>query len=93
MLNGPAGPHPTATFEVALFSPTEFGQFVSWLTLWHGPLSVLIHANTEASDIDDEGAERAVNDHTTRALWLGEKYELRTEMLGGGPNPRKGRKQ
>ena len=87
MLSGPAGPHPTATFEVALFSPAEFGQFVPWLALWHGPLSVLIHTNTKISGVDNEGAKRAANDHTTRALWLGKRHELRTKKLGGRPGP------
>lgn len=53
-------------FQVNLFTPEQFGAFVPWLNIWRGPLSVLVHPNT-----DDE--ER---DHTQRAIWLGERYPL-----------------
>lgn len=53
-------------FEVNLFTPEQFGAFVSWLSIHRGPLSVLVHPNT-----DD-----AVRDHTQRAIWMGERYPL-----------------
>lgn len=57
----PIGPHPVAMFEVNLFTPAQFGAFVSWLVIHRGPLSALIHPNT-----GDGNAER---DHTQRATW------------------------
>ena len=53
-------------FEVNLFSPTQFGAFIAWLVIWRGPLSVLVHPNT-----DDE-----VRDHAVNAVWLGDKVDL-----------------
>lgn len=40
-------------------SPEQFGAFVPWLVINRGPLSALIHPNT------DDG----VRDHTQRATW------------------------
>ena len=53
-------------FEVNLFTPAQFGAFISWLVIHRGPLSVLIHPNTE----DEE------RDHTQRATWMGERLPL-----------------
>ncbi|UKZ72500.1 hypothetical protein TrVFT333_000130 [Trichoderma virens FT-333] len=33
----PIGPHPVAMFEVNVFTPAQFGAFVSWLAIWRGP--------------------------------------------------------
>jgi len=74
----PIGPHTMAMFEVNLFTPVQFGAFVPWLVVNRGPLSALVHPNT-----DDE-----LRDHTQRATWLGERvivdtslfYEMRKEM-------------
>ncbi|OAA72836.1 Dopa 4,5-dioxygenase [Akanthomyces lecanii RCEF 1005] len=71
----PIGPHPTAMFEVSVFTPAQFGAFIPWLAVWRGPLSVLVHPNT----VPEEGetlvsSER--RDHTERAIWLGEKQTL-----------------
>lgn len=44
----PVGPHTLAMFEVNLFTPAQFGAFVPWLVINRGPLSALIHPNTEA---------------------------------------------
>ncbi len=63
----PVGPHPVAMFEVNLFTPAEFGAFIAWLVVNRGPLSVLVHPNT------DEGDER---DHTQRATWMGDRLPL-----------------
>lgn len=53
-------------FEVNIFTPAQFGAFIPWLVINRGPLSALVHPNT-----DDE--ER---DHTQRATWMGEKLPL-----------------
>ena len=53
-------------FEVNLFTPAQFGAFVPWLVINRGPLSALVHPNT-----DDE-----LRDHTQRATWMGEKVPL-----------------
>ena len=53
-------------FEVDLMNPTEFGAFVPWLVINRGPLSALVHPNT-----DDPR-----RDHTQRATWLGEQMPL-----------------
>ncbi|KAK2751391.1 hypothetical protein FQN55_000664 [Onygenales sp. PD_40] len=65
----PIGPHPVAMFEVNLFTPAQFGAFIPWLVINHGPLSVLIHPNT--GDAQDE--ER---NHTQRATWMGDRIPL-----------------
>ncbi|ORY13296.1 DOPA-like domain-containing protein [Clohesyomyces aquaticus] len=78
----PIGPHPLGMFEVNIFTPgiwllilnsrstnshaEQFGAFIPWLVINRGPLSALIHPNT-----DDE--ER---DHTQRATWMGQPYPL-----------------
>ncbi|KAI0863887.1 DOPA-like domain-containing protein [Xylaria cubensis] len=69
----PIGPHPVAMFEVNLFTPAQFGAFVSWLAIWRGPLSVLIHPNTV-----EEGshAEVELRNHSERAIWMGERIPL-----------------
>lgn len=66
----PVGPHPKSMYQVK-FSSAQFGLVVPWLMLHHEGLDVLIHPSTE----DD------VEDHTYRALWLGEKLELNIEFL------------
>jgi len=86
----PIGPHPQAMFEVNLHTPAQFGAFVTWLAVWRGPLSALIHPNTLApsapggdgqhEDEEDEG-RRALRDHTERALWFGERLDLKTELF------------
>ena len=58
-------------FEVNLFTPAQFGAFIPWLVINRGPLSALVHPNT-----DDE--ER---DHTQRASWLGESYPLNLRLF------------
>jgi aromatic ring-cleaving dioxygenase len=55
-----------AMFEVNLFTPKQFGAFIPWLVINRGPLSALVHPNT-----DDE--ER---DHTQRATWMGDRLPL-----------------
>lgn len=67
----PIGPHPTAMFEVNTFTPHQTGALFSWLAVKRGPLSVLIHPNT-----DD-----AFRDHTESATWMGKQWPLNAEML------------
>ncbi|GAA5903926.1 DOPA 4,5-dioxygenase family protein [Sporobolomyces salmoneus] len=67
----PIGPHPSPMFEVNTFTPIQFGAFFGFLTAYRGDLSVLVHPNT-----DDELA-----DHTTKATWMGDKLELKTDSL------------
>jgi DOPA 4,5-dioxygenase len=62
----PQGPHAPGMFEVALFSPHQFGAFVSWLFVHRGPLSALVHPNT-----DDE-----LRDHLHMTAWLGPEVPL-----------------
>lgn len=61
-------------FEINIFSPEQFGAFVPWLVVHRGPLSVLVHPNSEDGD--------EVRDHAQRATWLGERVELKLEVLG-----------
>ncbi|KXX74981.1 DOPA 4,5-dioxygenase [Madurella mycetomatis] len=70
----PVGPHPVAMFEVNLFTPAQFGAFIPWLAIWRGPLSVLVHPNTTEQDMSE--AERDLGNHTTRAIWMGERLPL-----------------
>ncbi|RAR13539.1 hypothetical protein DDE83_003139 [Stemphylium lycopersici] len=49
----------------------QFGAFVPWLVINRGPLSALIHPNT-----DDEE-----KDHTQRATWMGQPLPLNLKMF------------
>jgi aromatic ring-cleaving dioxygenase len=61
-------------FEVNLFTPAQFGAFIPWLVFNRGPLSALLHPNT-----DNEG--EAERNHTQRATWLGERLPLDLTMF------------
>lgn len=66
-----AGPHPRGSFEV-LFTREAFAEYVSWLMFARPPsLSILIHPLTRSQ----------TDDHTTRALWLGEPLPLDGALL------------
>ena len=67
----PAGPHPRASFEV-LFTREVFAEYVSWL-MFERPadLSILIHPLTRSQ----------TQDHTARALWLGEPLAIDVAVL------------
>ena len=56
-------------FEVNLFTPGQFGAFIPWLVINRGPLSVVVHPNTDNEDEDERN-------HTQRATWLGERLPL-----------------
>ncbi|KAF1997255.1 hypothetical protein P154DRAFT_606514 [Amniculicola lignicola CBS 123094] len=43
----PCGPHAAGMFEVNLINPHQFGAFVSWIIINRGPLSALVHPNTD----------------------------------------------
>ncbi|KAH0556004.1 hypothetical protein GP486_006052 [Trichoglossum hirsutum] len=62
----PVGPHAAGMFEVNVFTPAQFGAFISWLAINRGPLSALVHPNT-----DDE-----LRDHIQRYAWLGKEVPL-----------------
>ncbi len=61
-------------FEVNLFTPAQFGAFISWLAVWRGPLSVLIHPNTVEPGVSEPRSE--LRNHTERAIWMGERLPL-----------------
>ncbi|KAF7509293.1 hypothetical protein GJ744_008187 [Endocarpon pusillum] len=69
LFDQPIGPHPIAMFEVNLFTPAQFGAFVPWLVINRGPLSALVHPNTDSQGEDERN-------HTQRATWLGERIPL-----------------
>ena len=66
-------------FEVNLFTPAQFGAFISWLAIYRGPLSVLVHPNTTEETTDPAGA--GLRNHTDRAIWLGERVPLDLELF------------
>ena len=65
------GPHPRGNFEV-LFTREAFAEYVSWL-MFERPaaLSILIHPLTRSQ----------MDDHTSRALWLGPPLPLEEGIL------------
>jgi aromatic ring-cleaving dioxygenase len=67
----PVGPHSLAMFEVNLFTPEQFGAFIPWLVINRGPLSALIHPNTD----------NALRDHTQRATWMGREVPIDTSRF------------
>jgi DOPA 4,5-dioxygenase len=73
----PAGPFVTGSFEISLRTPLELGTLTAWLTIHRGPLSVLVHSNTDMGEEDG-----SIGDHTIRAFWLGEKKELNLGFFG-----------
>ncbi|KAK5012491.1 DOPA-like domain-containing protein [Cryomyces antarcticus] len=70
----PIGPHPIGMFEVNLFTPEQFGAFVPWLVINRGPLSALVHPNTDEEE----------RDHTQRATWMGQPIPLNLRMFKHG---------
>lgn len=79
------GPHYFPFWEVDVARVDVFAKVLSWFSLRHGLLSVLVHPQTG----DD------LKDHTGHALWLGEKKPLKTEVFAPEPQgiPEFGRKQ
>jgi DOPA 4,5-dioxygenase len=68
--DNPIGPHPMWSYQIA-FDPELFGSLVPWLILNRADLIVFVHPLTD--DIIEE--------HTTHAIWLGEKQALDIGML------------
>lgn len=62
-----------------LLTPAQFGAFVSWLAIWRGPLSVLIHPNTVEEGVPHIEAE--LRNHTERAIWMGERLPLDVSLF------------
>ena len=58
-------------FEVNLFTPEQFGAFVPWLVINRGPLSALMHPNTDEEE----------RDHTQRATWMGQPLPLNLRLF------------
>lgn len=83
----PVGPHPKSMYQVK-FAPGQFGGLVPWLMVHREGLDILVHPET-GEDVED---------HTDRALWLGEKLDLNIAVLRrvsatdqGGKPPEKAR--
>jgi aromatic ring-cleaving dioxygenase len=69
----PVGPHPKSMYQVA-FATAEFANFVPWLMLNREGLTVLVHPSTGES----------LGDHLDRSLWMGEKLQIREDVLRRG---------
>lgn len=63
-------------FEVNLFTPAQFGAFIPWLVVNRGPLSCLVHPNTNPGESFRGEADEEKRNHTQRATWLGERIPL-----------------
>ncbi|KAG8832671.1 hypothetical protein FRC17_000890 [Serendipita sp. 399] len=72
----PVGPHPIPMFEANTFTPIETGTLFGFLTIWRGPLFVLIHPNTGD----------ALKDHTELCSWIGRPVPVDTSFLTSGPH-------
>ena len=68
--DAPVGPHPQSMYQVK-FDPDEFAKIVPWLMLNRAGLNILVHPETTD----------AYTDHAINALWLGEKLQLRLDIL------------
>lgn len=49
----------------------QFGAFIPWLVINRGPLSALIHPNTNEEE----------RDHTQRATWMGQPLPLNLKLF------------
>jgi len=49
----------------------QFGAFIPWLVINRGPLSALIHPNTDEEE----------RDHTQRATWMGNPLPLNLKLF------------
>lgn len=67
----PVGPHPIGMFETDVQTSSEFAEFVPWINMNRGNLSILLHPNTGDP----------VADHTVNAAWFGDKLPINVEFL------------
>ncbi|CAM0141295.1 unnamed protein product [Umbelopsis sp. WA50703] len=67
----PIGPHPIGMFECDLKQPATFATFVPWIQLHRKTHSVLVHPRHGD----------ALKEHTTDAIWIGEKQPLLLDIL------------
>ena len=77
----PIGPHPVAMFEVNIFTPAQFGAFIPWLAIYRGPLSALIHPNTDEEGEGGSHMDVERRNHTQRAIWMGERIPLDLDLF------------
>jgi DOPA 4,5-dioxygenase len=66
------GPHPQSMYQIA-FSADLLASFLPWLMLNRAGLTILLHPET--------GNDYA--DHTDHAVWFGEIFPLRLDVLSG----------
>jgi DOPA 4,5-dioxygenase len=66
----PVGPHSAAMYQVA-FACDELANILPWLMLNRAGLDILVHPRTG----DD------VADHSTNAIWLGDRLPVDLEFL------------
>ena len=71
------GPHTVAMYQV-VFTAEDFAQLVPWLMLNRSELDILVHPL----------AGNAYDDHTSFAMWLGEKLPLKLDVLKRATNQR-----
>ncbi|ORY50321.1 dopa 4,5-dioxygenase [Rhizoclosmatium globosum] len=64
---------PSLKLFLDVFTPAEFGAFLSWIALNRGPLSVLAHPHTTPGN--------DVEDHLVHGIWCGDKVPLIREAL------------
>lgn len=69
------GPHYDLFWEVDVARVDVFAKVLSWFVQHHGLLSVLVHPQTGFDLLD----------HTSHALWLGQKKELKTHVFPNHP--------
>ena len=70
LISRPIGPHPVPMFEID-FPETILQDMKQWLETHRGDLSVLIHRNQEPELVE----------HTTHAIWLGQRLKLDLSVL------------
>jgi aromatic ring-cleaving dioxygenase len=66
----PVGPHPQPMYQVK-FGVGQFARIVPWMMLNRRGLTILVHPDTGDT----------YRDHAFNALWLGEKLQLRLDIL------------
>ncbi|MFE8871753.1 DOPA 4,5-dioxygenase family protein [Acetobacter persici] len=64
------GPHTSPSWYFG-FTKEQFSEIVSWLSLNHNGLRILIHPNTD----------NPLADHIVAGLWIGDRQPINTERL------------